>query len=144
MIRKASLDDLQTIVDLENKVFGHTLGYAFLKQELLENEFSRMYVYTKNNQIIAYLSYRQIDTNADILNFLVDTPFQNQGIGKSLFEHVLLDMKEDGVNSLVLEVRTSNERAIYFYKKYGATIVTTIKNYYETEDAYMMYMEVKS
>ncbi|HHX76664.1 MAG TPA: ribosomal protein S18-alanine N-acetyltransferase [Acholeplasmataceae bacterium] len=143
MIRKASLDDLQTIVDLENKVFGHTLGYAFLKQELLENEFSRMYVYTKNNQIIAYLSYRQIDTNADILNFLVDTPFQNQGIGKSLFEHVLLDMKEDGVNSLVLEVRTSNERAIYFYKKYGATIVTTIKNYYETEDAYMMYMEVK-
>lgn len=144
MIRKASLDDLQTIVDLENKVFGHTLGYAFLKQELLENEFSRMYVYTKNNQIIAYLSYRQIDTNADILNFLVDTPFQNQGIGKSLFEHVLLDMKEDGVNSLVLEVRTSNERAICFYKKYGATIVTTIKNYYETEDAYMMYMEVKS
>jgi ribosomal-protein-alanine N-acetyltransferase len=143
LIRKASLDDLQTIVDLENKVFGHTLGYAFLKQELLENEFSRMYVYTKNNQIIAYLSYRQIDTNADILNFLVDTPFQNQGIGKSLFEHVLLDMKEDGVNSLVLEVRTSNERAIYFYKKYGATIVTTIKNYYETEDAYMMYMEVK-
>lgn len=143
MIRKASLDDLQTIVDLENKVFGHTLGYAFLKQELLENEFSRMYVYTKNNQIIAYLSYRQIDTNADILNFLVDTPFQNQGIGKSLFEHVLLDMKEDGVNSLVLEVRTSNESAIHFYKKYGATIVTTIENYYETEDAYMMHMEVK-
>lgn len=143
MIRKASLDDLQTIVDLENKVFGHTLGYAFLKQELLENEFSRMYVYTKNNQIIAYLSYRQIDTNADILNFLVDTPFQNQGIGKSLFEHVMLDMKEDGVNSLVLEVRTSNERAIHFYKKYGATIVTTIENYYETEDAYMMHMEVK-
>lgn len=143
MIRKASLDDLQTIVDLENKVFGHTLGYAFLKQELLENEFSRMYVYTKNNQIIAYLSYRQIDTNADILNFLVDTPFQNQGIGKSLFEHVMLDMKEDGVNSLVLEVRTSNESAIHFYKKYGATIVTTIENYYETEDAYMMHMEVK-
>lgn len=143
MIRKASLDDLQTIVDLENKVFGHTLGYAFLKQELLENEFSRMYVYTKNNQIIGYLSYRQIDTNADILNFLVDIPFQNQGIGQSLFEYVLLDMKEDGVNSLVLEVRVSNERAINFYKKYGATVVTIIENYYETEDAYMMHMEVK-
>ena len=143
MIRKASLDDLQTIVDLENKVFGHTLGYAFLKQELLENEFSRMYVYTKNNQIIGYLSYRQIDTNADILNFLVDIPFQNQGIGQSLFEYVLLDMKADGVNSLVLEVRVSNERAINFYKKYGATVVTIIENYYETEDAYMMHMEVK-
>jgi len=143
LIRKASLDDLQTIVDLENKVFGHTLGYAFLKQELLENEFSRMYVYTKNNQIIGYLSYRQIDTNADILNFLVDIPFQNQGIGQSLFEYVLLDMKEDGVNSLVLEVRVSNERAINFYKKYGATVVTIIENYYETEDAYMMHMEVK-
>ena len=143
MIRNASLNDLEQIVALETKVFGATLGYAFLKQELLENEFSHIYVYTHNQKIIGYLSYRQIDTNADVLNFLVDTPFQNQGVGRKLFDHALLEMKIHGVNSLVLEVRVSNTKAIKFYEKYGATIITTIPNYYEKEDGYMMHMEVK-
>lgn len=143
MIRNAQIDDLEAIVRLETKVFGHTLGYAFLKQELLENEFSNIFVYTINNKIIGYMSYRQIDTNADILNFLVDTPYQGQGIGKKLFEHALLEMKTQGVNSLVLEVRVSNVKGILFYQKYGASIVTTIPNYYDKEDGYMMYMEVK-
>ncbi len=128
---------------MENKVFGHSLGYSFLRQELLENEFSKIYVYTKNNQIIAYISFRQIDSNADIMNFLVDIPYQNQGIGSKLFEYALLEMKETNVTSLVLEVRHSNLNAIKFYEKYGATIISTIPNYYDTEDGYMMLMEVK-
>ncbi|WP_162146847.1 ribosomal protein S18-alanine N-acetyltransferase [Acholeplasma granularum] len=143
MIRTATIHDIESIVHLENKVFGHSLGYSFLRQELLENEFSKIYVYTKNNQIIAYISFRQIDSNADIMNFLVDIPYQNQGIGSKLFEYALLEMKETNVTSLVLEVRHSNLNAIKFYEKYGATIISTIPNYYDTEDGYMMLMEVK-
>ena len=143
MIRIAEVTDLEAIVDLEMKVFGHSLGFAFLKQELLENEFSHIYVYTLNNKIIAYISYRQIDTNADVLNFVVDKVHQGRGIGSQLFEHVLLDMKASGVNSLVLEVRVSNTKAIKFYEKYGAKMVTGIPNYYGNEDGYMMHMEVK-
>lgn len=143
MIRTAVIHDLEKIVQLEEKVFGASLGYSFLKSELLENEFSHIYVYTLNNEVIGYLSFRQIDTNADILNFLVDTPYQGQGIGSQLFEHALLEMKSSGVNSLVLEVRVSNQKAIAFYEKYGAVIVTVIPNYYDKEDGYMMHMEVK-
>src|SRR5690606_41500837 len=102
-----------------------------------------MYVYTLNNKIIAYISDRQIDTNADVLNFLVDKEHQGRGVGSQLFEHVLLDMKQLGVNSLVLEVRVSNTKAIKFYEKYGAKMITTIPNYYGSEDGYMMHMEVK-
>ncbi|MFA7416978.1 MAG: ribosomal protein S18-alanine N-acetyltransferase [Acholeplasma sp.] len=143
MIRNADVYDLKAIVKLESKIFGQTLGYSFLKQELLENEFSRMYVYIVNDKIVAYISYRQIDNNADILNFLVDIPYQGQGIGKALFEHVLLDMKVSGVKSVILEVRTTNEKAIAFYQRYGAEIITIIPNYYKKIDGYLMYMEVK-
>jgi len=143
LIRNAEVTDLESIVALEMRVFGHSLGFAFLKQELLENEFSNMHVYTLNNKIIAYISYRQIDTNADVLNFLVEKEHQGRGVGSQLFEHVLLDMKQLGVNSLVLEVRVSNTKAIKFYEKYGAKMITTIPNYYGSEDGYMMHMEVK-
>lgn len=143
MIRNASIHDLEAIVKLESEIFGHTLGYAFLKQELLENEFSRIFVYEVNSVIVGYMSYRQIDQSADILNFLIDTPYQNQGMGSKLFEHALFDMKINHVNSLVLEVRITNTKAIHFYQKYGAIIITTIPNYYKNEDGYMMHMEVR-
>jgi ribosomal-protein-alanine N-acetyltransferase len=143
LIRNAEVTDLEAIVDLEMQVFGHSLGFAFLKQELLENEFSHIYVYTLNNKIIAYISYRQIDTNADVLNFVVDKNHQRRGVGSQLFEHVLLDMKQGGVNSLILEVRVSNINAIKFYEKYGAKVITGIPNYYGNEDGFMMHMEVK-
>lgn len=143
MIRNAEIHDLEYIVKLESKIFGHTLGFAFLKQELLENEFSKIYVYEINGVIIGYMSYRQIDQSADILNFLIDAPYQNQGIGSKLFEHALLDMKLNHINSLVLEVRITNTKAIHFYQKYGAVVITTIPNYYKNEDGYLMHMEVR-
>lgn len=52
-------------------------------------------------------------------------------------------MKLSGVNLFVLEVRVINEKVIVFYEKYGVVIVIVILNYYDKEDGYMMYMEVK-
>lgn len=143
MIRKAEVYDLEKIVELEEKIFGHTLGYAFLKQELLDNEFSRIYVYTDRFQIKGYISYRVVDKNADILNFLVDDRYQSSGIGSELFTYVLLEMKLEGVTSLILEVRESNQKAINFYTKYGAKQIHKLSNYYLTEDALIMTLEVK-
>lgn len=60
-----------------------------------------------------------------------------------MFEYVLLEMKLSGVNLFVLEVRVINEKVIVFYEKYGVVIVIVILNYYDKEDGYMMYMEVK-
>lgn len=141
MIRQAQVSDLERIVELETKIFKTSLGYAFLKQELLENEFSRIFVYENELGIIGYISYRVIDQNADILNFLVEEPYQHQGIGKELFSYILLELKENNVKSLVLEVRKSNIIAQEFYKKFGAKHVHTLENYYLNEDAYIMLLE---
>lgn len=143
MIRKADLKDLETIVKLEEKIFNHSLGYAFLRQELVENPFSRIFVYEKDNVIIGYMSYRVIDKNADIINFLIDEAYQGLGLGKELFKVVYEELLNEGVETLVLEVRSNNKRAIHLYEKFGAKHIRTLKNYYGDDDAYMMIMEVK-
>ncbi|VEU83091.1 ribosomal protein S18-alanine N-acetyltransferase [Acholeplasma hippikon] len=143
MIRKADLKDLETIVKLEEKIFNHSLGYSFLRQEMLENPFSRIFVYEKDDMIIGYISYRVIDKNADIINFLIDTPYQGLGLGKELFKTITYEMKSEGVESLVLEVRSKNTKAIHLYEQFGAKHIRTLKNYYGDDDAYMMIMEVK-
>ena len=143
MIRKALVSDLETIVSLEEVTFGQSLGYSFLKQELLENDFSRIYVLEENQMIIGYISYRVVDDKAELLNFLIKAECQTQGHGKNLFDFVINELKAEDVKTLILEVRISNLRAINFYEKYGFIEVLTIKNYYQTEDGKVLLLEVK-
>jgi len=143
LIRKALVSDLETIVSLEEVTFGQSLGYSFLKQELLENDFSRIYVLEEDQMIIGYISYRVVDDKAELLNFLIRTDYQTQGHGKNLFDFVLNELKAEDVKTLILEVRVSNLRAINFYEKYGFLEVITIKNYYQNEDGKVLLLEVK-
>jgi ribosomal-protein-alanine N-acetyltransferase len=142
LIRRALTTDLETIVELEEKTFGQSLGYAFLKQELLENDFSRIYVIEENNQIAGYISYRVVDDKSELLNFLIHEKYRQKGYGKKLFDFVINELKSEGVKTLILEVRVSNERAIKFYESYGFKEVLTITNYYQNEDGKVMLMEV--
>lgn len=143
MIRKALVSDLETIVSLEEVTFGQSLGYSFLKQELLENDFSRIYVLEDNELIIGYISYRVVDDKAELLNFLIRAEYRHQGHGKNLFDFVVNELKADNVKTLILEVRVSNINAINFYEKYGFLEVITIKNYYQNEDGIVLLLEVK-
>jgi len=143
LIRQAQINDLFEIEKLENKIFNESLGYAFLRQELVDNPFSKIYVYEKDEKIIGYISLRLIDKNADIVNFLVDLPYQNQGIGKEIFEFLLNELKVEGCETIILEVRKSNQRAIHFYEKFGGITIRTIPNYYKNEDGLVMIIEVK-
>jgi len=142
LIRQAIEADLFEVERLEKKIFNESLGFAFLKQELVDNPFSKIFVYEQDGKIIGYMSYRQIDSNADIMNFLVDEPYKNQGIGKQIFNFVLEEMKNDGCETIILEVRKSNQRAIYFYESFGGKVIRTIPNYYKDEDGLVMIIEV--
>ncbi len=142
MIRKAHLNDLETIVSLEEATFGTSLGYSFLKQELLENDFSRIYVIENESMIIGCISYRVVDDKAELLNFLIKDGYRSMGYGKEVFDFVLSELRKDAVKTLILEVRVSNENAIKFYQKYGFIEVLTIANYYQTEDGKVLLLEV--
>lgn len=142
MIRKASLNDVPAIHHLEKRVLGDGLGQSFLYDELAINPFGHYFVYEKNKEIVAYVGFRAIDDNAEMMNFVVDLDYQNQGIGSELMAYVLNYLEALGVLKIALEVRKSNKRARHFYEKFQFKSSHIRNNYYEKEDAIVYIREV--
>ena len=54
-------------------------------------------------------------------DFLVTETLRGQGIGKLLFDRLLIEAKEKKLNGIVWQVLDWNESAIHFYQKYNAS-----------------------
>lgn len=54
-------------------------------------------------------------------DFVVTEKLRGQGIGKLLFDKLIVEAKEKGFNAIVWQVLEWNEPAINFYKKYNAS-----------------------
>jgi len=55
-------------------------------------------------------------------DFLVSENHRGRGIGKLLFDAVVLEAKKRGVKRMDWQIIDWNEPAINFYKKYNATL----------------------
>ena len=129
-------------MELENSVFNHTLGYEFL-EKASTSEIAYVYVYEENNYIKAYISTIFDGKTIEILNFCVDNNYQRLGIGTKLLSHVLNELKALGAKDSILEVRTSNEKAIGLYEKIGYKQIHIRKAYYSNgEDALVLQIKL--
>jgi len=54
-------------------------------------------------------------------DFLVTEVLRGGGMGKKLFDQLIIEAKEKGFNGIVWQVLDWNEPAINFYKKYNAS-----------------------
>ncbi len=57
-------------------------------------------------------------------DLLVTEPMRGKGIGKMLFDRLIIEAKEMGYSGITWQVLDWNEPAINFYKKYEANIET--------------------
>jgi GNAT superfamily N-acetyltransferase len=57
-------------------------------------------------------------------DFLVTEKLRGQGMGKELFDRLIVEAKEKGFSGIVWQVLDWNEPAINFYKKYNASFDT--------------------
>lgn len=55
-------------------------------------------------------------------DLLVTQSMRSKGIGKKLFERIVLEARDKGFNGMTWQVLDWNEPAISFYKKYGSKI----------------------
>ena len=103
-----------------------------------ENPFLKNYVYIENSKPIGLISYSLIYDRIELEYIWVSFEHRKKGIASKLMDKML----EEKVNNITLEVRTTNEGAINLYKKYNFKVVSTRKNYYGNEDAYLMIREM--
>ncbi|HVN82306.1 MAG TPA: GNAT family N-acetyltransferase [Terriglobia bacterium] len=76
----------------------------------------------------------------ELCNLIVHPAYLSKKVGYRLLRSCLEIARQKGVPKMFLEVRTSNMRAIEFYKANGFQVVSKRKNYYRdpTEDAWIM------
>lgn len=83
-------------------------------------------------------------SEVDIYMIVVDEDYKQTLVAYSLFEHLIEYGRKHEVESLYLEVRTSNVPAIGLYKKLGFEKVGLRKAYYSSpiEDAIVMQLKI--
>jgi len=70
----------------------------------------------------------------ELLNLAVGPAWRRKGFASALLDTALSECRNSGVQSVFLEVRESNQRAISFYNKHGFTASGRRPNYYRNPD----------
>ncbi len=139
LIKKATLEDLKTIQNLNNQLFelekenyDSTLvsnwpltneGKLYF-EDLINNHY--VIVAILNNEIVGYLagainekgSYEEIQYG-EINNMLVKDECRGYGIGKMLINNFKDYCRENNIYNVKVEASAKNKNAINFYKKNG-------------------------
>ncbi len=136
MLRRYNKDDIEAIIKLEESLLNTSLGYNILQDRLDDDNFL-IYVY-EDMGICGYISSYFDGQTLEILNFCIKENYQRKGIGSILLQEIINKTKEKGLQNVILEVRSSNEKAINFYNKNGFKIINVRRAYYKNEDAYVM------
>lgn len=83
---------------------------------------------------------------AELLEIVIDHPHQRHGWARRLLDHLQRQLRQQGVNRLLLEVREGNLPALSLYRQYGLTEFGRRRGYYPAaggrEDAILMDMPI--
>ena len=149
IIRKCSLDDLEGVIEVNERELPEDYPYFFYKSILDNYPESFLVATTNNGQIIGYIMWRVEKTPAtDSLRFYnkghlvsiaILKEFRRKGIATALLSNSMDAVKKYKIHEYVLEVRVSNFNAINLYKKFYYTTHSIKKRYYrDGENAYYM------
>jgi len=137
MIRKATLKDLNEIINIENESFN--IHDRFSKEVIKYHiKKSHTYVYEYNKSIIAYLIYIPYKKSIRIYSIAVKKNYRNKKIATKLINHIINIAKKQRKKYLSLEVSVLNKIAINFYKKLGFKPIKQLKKYYHDSDGIKM------
>ncbi len=147
LIRPLTADDLPTVVAIEAR--GH--AFPWTRGNFEDGLASSYYMVVMEQggaglekKIIGYGVVQVILDEGHLLNITIDPPLNGRGLGRELLLH-LLDYARTHTDTLFLEVRPSNHRAIALYQSSGFNEIGLRRNYYPAkgggkEDALLMAM----
>ena len=128
-IRKMRQEDLAQVAALEQACFSDPWPLNVLVHEL-ENELSLWLVAVQGDTVLGYIGSQSVMDEADMMNLAVRADARRQGTAQALVRALCRDLAAQGVVSLTLEVRASNEPAIRLYERLGFCQVGLRPNYY--------------
>jgi ribosomal-protein-alanine N-acetyltransferase len=141
-IRPMVVTDLPAVLAIE--VRGHAFPWTpGIFEDNLKSGYY-MVVMEQEEAVIGYGVVQVILDEGHLLNITIDPLRHGKGLGRQLLHH-LLEYARTHTDTLFLEVRPSNVRAIALYQSEGFNEVGLRRNYYPAvgggrEDALLMAM----
>ena len=139
-IRKASINDLDGIVDISNKMMDFHCSFdpyyciyreyedskEFYKEELQKEDRLFVVAEDENNRIVGFASAAITsipNTSAPVIgtlisNFVLDD-YRKKGIGTAFFNKRMEWLKEHNVKHVEMSVDANNKYALNLWKKFG-------------------------
>jgi ribosomal-protein-alanine N-acetyltransferase len=138
--------DLADVLALEESVYPHPWSMGNFVDSLSSN-YEAWVLRDQNGDLLGYFLLMAIVDEAHLLNVAVSAERQGQGLGRVLLNQAVACARGLGMESVLLEVRPSNTRALEIYERYGFKQIGRRKGYYpaanqQREDAIVMRFEV--
>lgn len=142
-LRLMEAKDLDRVAELEYQCFSDPWSRDSFEAEL-SNPVAEYLLLVKGVKIYGYCGLWKVVDEGHITNLCIDPKHQDRGYGQFMMDAVFNYAKENNICRLTLEVRVSNEKAIFMYEKLGFESAGVRKGYYEDtgEDACIMWREL--
>ena len=144
-IRPMTVDDVQPVLMVEQK--NHIAPW---NRANFEGEFNKPYAHLwvltddeTDQTVFGYVVFWHIDSSIEIINIVVDEQYRGLGLAKKMLQHVIQFSLKQSAQKLILDVRKTNQAAVFLYQKVGFVISQIRKGFYSNgDDAYQMSLNL--
>ena len=145
LLRDFHISDLDDLLKLEADTFPKTAFSTgtFLRYHL--ERASRIRVCEDDGRLVGYVVYsvKEKPRRVYVDSIAVRPSYRRRGMGQRMMDEVLNAAREVSAEKVTLHVRTTNRDAVAFYESLGFRTERTIPDYYGTDDAYLMRLELR-
>ncbi len=139
--RRAQIEDVERVMEIEKEGFLHPWSRELIEREL-EHAWSQVLLAEdgEGGPVLGYIVFWLVHDEVHILNVATAAAARRRGIGRALMDVAEQAGRRRGARLATLEVRHSNAAAIALYRAIGYRQVGVRPNYYaeEKEDAIVM------
>lgn len=138
-LRKFEKADLPAVLKIEKLSFAINPWPASWFMDYARRYPEGFIVAEISGKVVGYVIGRVTDKKGKIASIAVDPKYRREGVGHQLAAHILNYFKEKKVKKVQVEVRTTNQGSINFFKSFHFEISKTLKKYYpDGSDAYLL------
>lgn len=143
-IRKIMPSDLARVYEIEVNSFKEAYDINMLKG--LMDIGAGFLVAIEEGLVVGYIIFWLKEEHlGHIISIAVDKSFRSKHIATKLLIMAVTTLRNCNIFKITLEVRTSNEIAVNFYKKFGFEIDRKVSKYYnDGDDAFIMFLDINA
>lgn len=139
-------DDVDAVWALECSVFPYPWSRGNFVDSLASG-YDCWTVRDGGGELAGYYLLMYALDEAHLLDVALAARLHGQGLGRRLLDQVAARARSQGMSSILLEVRPSNERALDVYRRHGYVHIGRRKGYYPAgaagrEDAIVMRLDL--